>query len=505
MSLRRNVIANYLGQGWVAMMQLAFVPLYIRFLGIEAYGLIGVFAMLQAWMTLLDMGMTPTLGREMARFSAGLHSAPGIRDLLRTVECLCLAVVVAVILAMFGASRWLASNWFQAVALPEPAVANALALMGGVASLRLIEGLYRGALLGLQKQVFFNVFNSVVATLRAVGAVGVLAWVSPTIEAFFAWQALVSLIAAIGLALVTNRALPHAGRSAVFSRAALLDMRRFAGGMIATTLLALLLTQVDKVLLSRLLSLQDFGHYALASTVASALTLLVTPVTQAFYPRFTELAASGKTPELALLYHRGAQLVTVLCAPPALIMTCLSGPLLLAWTGDAALSSQVAPLLTLLAMGTFLNALVHIPYMLQLAHGWPGFAAWMNVIAVLLLVPAILWLVPRHGAQGAAWAWVVLNAGYVLIGLPFMYRRLLPAERRDWYVKDVAIPLLAAATVTAPFVLLLREPMSAPVTWGAMLACGGLSLLVAVSAAHRLRDGLLTVWPFTIARRTSNP
>lgn len=505
MSLRRNVLANYLGQGWVVVMQLAFVPLYIRFLGIEAYGLIGVFAMLQAWMALLDMGMTPTLGREMARFSAGLHTASGIRDLLRTIECLCLAVAVVAALAMFAASCWFASNWFQAVTLPERTVANALALMGVVASLRLVEGLYRGALLGLQKQVLFNVFNSVAATLRAVGAVGILVWVSPTIEAFFVWQALISLIVAIGLALVTHRTLPRGGRAAAFSRVALLDMRRFAGGMMATTLLALLLTQVDKVLLSRLLSLQDFGHYALASTVASALTLLVTPVTQAFYPRFTELAASGQIPELALLYHRGAQLVTVLCAPPALIMTCLSGPLLLAWTGDAALSSQVAPLLALLAIGTFLNALVHVPYVLQLAHGWPGFAAWMNAIAVLLLVPAILWLAPRYGAQGAAWAWVVLNAGYVLIGLPFMYRRLLPAERRDWYVKDVAVPVLAAAIFTAPFVLLLREPMSAQATWGAMLACGALSLLAAVGAAHHLRGGLLAVWPFTIARGTSNP
>ena len=67
--LKRNLIANYLGQGWAALMGLAFIPLYIKYLGIEAYGLIGLFALLQAWLSLLDMGMTPTLGREMARFT----------------------------------------------------------------------------------------------------------------------------------------------------------------------------------------------------------------------------------------------------------------------------------------------------------------------------------------------------------------------------------------------------------------------------------------------------
>ena len=69
-------------------MSLAFIPLYIKYLGIEAYGLIGLFAVLQAWLVLLDMGMSPTLSREMARFTGGHHSPQSIRDLLRTLESL---------------------------------------------------------------------------------------------------------------------------------------------------------------------------------------------------------------------------------------------------------------------------------------------------------------------------------------------------------------------------------------------------------------------------------
>jgi len=59
-------------------MSLAFVPLYIKYLGIEAYGLIGVFAILQAWLRLLDMGMKPAINREMARFTGGAHNAQSI-------------------------------------------------------------------------------------------------------------------------------------------------------------------------------------------------------------------------------------------------------------------------------------------------------------------------------------------------------------------------------------------------------------------------------------------
>ena len=59
-------------------MGFVFVPVYISYLGIEAYGLIGLFATLQAWLSLLDLGLSPTLNREMARLRGGAHTAEPI-------------------------------------------------------------------------------------------------------------------------------------------------------------------------------------------------------------------------------------------------------------------------------------------------------------------------------------------------------------------------------------------------------------------------------------------
>ena len=42
-TLKQNVVANYLGGAWTILMGVAFVPVYIHFLGVEAYGLIGVY------------------------------------------------------------------------------------------------------------------------------------------------------------------------------------------------------------------------------------------------------------------------------------------------------------------------------------------------------------------------------------------------------------------------------------------------------------------------------
>lgn len=449
MSLKKNVVANYLGQGWSGLIGLAFVPLYIKYLGIEAYGLIGIFVLLQAWLVLLDMGMTPTLNREMARFSAGAHTPQSIRDLLRSLEIICFGAAAFIGLLIWAVSGWLAADWLRAEKLPVERVSQAIAIMGGVAALRFVEGIYRGAILGLQKQVFFNVMNASLATVRAGGAVAVLAWISATIEAYFLWQGFVSIISVAVLAVAAHGNLPATPKPAKFSRQAILEIRHFAGGMMATTFLALLLTQVDKILLSRLLSLEYFGYYTLAATVAAAITLLITPITQAFYPRLTELVARNDTHELIQTYHRSAQLVTALAAPGALMLIFFGDNLLALWTGDRFLAQEIAPLLALLALGTLLNGLMHIPYMLQLAHGWTGFAVRVNLVAVAILVPAILWATPRFGAIGAAWAWVLLNAGYVLVGIHFMYARLLPTEKWRWYWQDITLPILAATAVMA--------------------------------------------------------
>ena len=45
--LKKNIAANFAGSVWQALMGLIFIPIYIKFMGIEAWGLIGFFATLQ--------------------------------------------------------------------------------------------------------------------------------------------------------------------------------------------------------------------------------------------------------------------------------------------------------------------------------------------------------------------------------------------------------------------------------------------------------------------------
>jgi O-antigen/teichoic acid export membrane protein len=379
--VRANIIANYAGQGWTALMGLIFAPVYIQLLGIEAYGLIGFFTMLQVWLALLDLGMAPTAVREMARFTSGAASVQETRDLLRSFELICAGIAAIIILAFAAGSGPIGAHWLNARSIPEGAVAEAVALIGVVLATRLGEGVFRSCLIGLQRQVLLNVASAALATLRSVGVIAVLLWADRSIQAFFLWQGAISLLSVAIFALIVHRAIPAPPRPARFSREAIASVARFAGGMLGINLLAILLTQVDKLILSRLLPLADYGQYMLAAAVVGVMYVFTGPITQAAFPAMVEHHAAKDDAGLARIFQQTTQLVTIVLAPMGLVLILFARPLLFAWTGDPALAAAVAPLVSLLAVGTLLNTFMQVPYYAQVAHGWTGLALRANLVA----------------------------------------------------------------------------------------------------------------------------
>jgi len=442
--LKRNLIANYAGQGWSALSTFIFVPVYIHYLGLEAYGLIGFFAMLQAWFTLLDAGLGPALGREMARFTGGQHTPESIRDLLKSVETISIGVAFLLVLCLWFGSDWIANNWLVSQELAVNTIKNAIALMGFVAASRVLEGVYRSALLGLQKQVVFNFILIGTSTLKSVGAVGVIALIEPSIEAFFVWQAIASVITVWALAVTCKRVLPTSQRSPRFSWKELGEVWVYAKGMLFITILSLMLMQIDKLVLSRVLSLTDFGVYSLAATVAMALLVLITPISQAWFPRLSQLHAQAQELEMISVFHIGAQLVTVILGSAAVILFLFAERVLVLWTQNTELAEQVAPLLKVLILGNLLHGFMWIPYQAQLAHGWTSLSVKINVMAVSVFTPTTIWIASNYGAFEVCLIWLALNVVYATVGGKLMFNKIMKGHFLSWIIDDLAKPLLAA-------------------------------------------------------------
>jgi O-antigen/teichoic acid export membrane protein len=254
--------------------------------------------------------------------------------------------------------------------------------------------------------------------------------------------------------------LPKAGNRAVFQKQLLHGIWRFAAGMGGTTILGIILTQMDKLILSKMLTLEMFGYYALASLIAIIPLRLSWPLFSSIYPRFTQLVSLNDQESLKQLYHKGCQFMAVLILPASIVVALYSYEIILLWTQNPVTAERSYLLVSILICGTALNAIMNLPHALQWSFGWTRLSFFRDLVAVGLFVPLIIYMTATYGAIGAASVWLILNVGYLLFEIPLMHRRLLQEEKWRWYWQDVLIPLAAASLIAVSGKLFIHSSMA---------------------------------------------
>jgi O-antigen/teichoic acid export membrane protein len=219
--------------------------------------------------------------------------------------------------------------------------------------------------------------------------------------------------------------------------------------------------------------------------------MLAGPIFNALFPRFTSLVTIHDEPALKLLYHQSSQLMAVLVLPVAAVLSLFSYDILLAWTGNANTAGIASPIVSVLVIGMALNALMIMPYTLQLSHGWTSIGLFITIFLIITLVPVIYIMTTHYGAVGAAGAWVILNIIYMLIGVPLTHRRLLQGEMKRWFIEDMISPAVVVLSVVGVGRLLITSPMTSMTTIIMVSIVLILALLTSALVTSHVREWLL--------------
>lgn len=439
MTLRRNLIAGLASSIWSALIGLAVVPYYLKYLGVEAYGLIGFFVMTQALLQLLDMGMVPTINREVARCTAS-GDLKEAGKLLHTLAVVYWCIAVAIGLIVLGLAPWIVEYWLKSKQLSPQTVLHSVMLIGLVVACRWPIGLYQGALIGAQRLALSSTITMAMVTIGNLGAVVILAVYSPTIEAFFIWQACVGIAYALFMRFAAWQVIGNI-KQKKFDFRKLKSVWHFTFGMSAIALMGAVFTQMDKVLLSNFLGLEEFAHYMLATLLVNGLYLLIMPIYNILYPRLSAIVASGNTVDLGAQYRMYTRVLTVVLFPPAIMLAVFSKELIELWTGNSNIAIAVAPIVTILTIGSTLNGVMTIPHALQLAFGMTRLPIIINGVLMVVMLPLIAYLSLRYEALGGAISWAILNLLYLLLGTRLTHVYLLVGLGMKWLVHDVLLPL----------------------------------------------------------------
>jgi len=450
-SLKKNILANYFAQAYIAVVGIVILPLYLKYMGAEAYGLVGFFTMLQAWFNLLDIGLTPTVARETARFHGGATSALNYRRLLRALQLIFIAVALIGGSAMFFCAELIAKRWLNVGTLPLTQVQVALELMAVGVALRWMSGLYRGCISGAERLVWLSGFNVFVTSLRFLGVLPVLIWVGHSPAVFFTYQLIVAIIEVTGLALKSRNLAPISKQNLGWMPAVLFapikSVLKFSLSIAFTSSVWVLVTQTDKLLLSKLLPLTDYGYFTLAVLAASGVMMISGPAGSALIPRLARLQAEGDEAALIHLYRKATKMVAAIAIPASLMLAMFAEQVLWIWTTDVQAAKHAAPTLRLYALGNGFLAMAAFPYYLQFAKGDMTMHLRGNAIFVAFLIPSLVWAVKAYGATGAGYVWVATNALYFFAWVPAIHYRFFKNLHRDWLLKDIGAISLASVVL----------------------------------------------------------
>ncbi|MEW6083517.1 MAG: oligosaccharide flippase family protein [Chloroflexota bacterium] len=450
--LRSNIIANFLGKVWPSLLGILLVPVYLYYLGVEAYGLIGFFVSLQALISFLDLGLSTATNREVAIGLNSREKEEQTRDLVRTLEVVYGFIALLIALVFFFGSDWLATEWINVSELSVEMVRFAAIIFGISLALRWPVALYSGILQGSERQVLYNGLYVAIYTARGVGAAIVVALVSRNILAFLLWQLVTALLELLVMALAAWRTLqPGSSRAPRVDFSSLRHVWKFSASVGANSLLAALIKQMDRILISKLLLLQQVGYYTTANTVYSAVSLVTSPFASAAFPRFTALIAEKKYSDLADTYHKISQYVSFVVAPICAVLFFFSYDILLLWTRSEEVAVNAAPTLSILAVAALFNSMMQLPFMLQLAAGITWISLWNNFINLIVLAPIMYFLISRYGVAGAGISWALFNLLYFLVVPHVMHRHVLPNEKVSWFLKDTLFLIFLG---TLPFVVI---------------------------------------------------
>lgn len=439
--MNRNIFFNLASQIYISILGVAFLPVLVKGIGGEAYGIIGFYSTLTIFFYLLDAGLTSIIGREASRLFSKNLSANKFAGVYQTLKIFFYVIAVIGGCTLLFLSNSIADNWLNFSQLTYSEVITTLQIMSIAIALRWLGGFYRGIIIGSENQVWLSLSNIFIATLRFGFVFYILQLFGYTLKIFFLYQLSLALLELVLLFFKSKKILKlfDLNQFEKLSNQEIKRILKLSSGIAITTYIWVLTSQIDKLVLSGILSLEEYGFFSIATVIANSVLLLSGPISSAVMPRMASLYSQERIEELNELYSNTTQLLVVISGSVSVSIWFLSYPLLYLWVGDSEVARKSSSVLKLYAIGNGFASFSAVSYYYQYARGYLKYHIYGNILFVIILIPVMLFCAKRWGGEGAGWVWLILNVGYFLLWLPYAHRKLKLNSYKTWFLSDFFI------------------------------------------------------------------
>lgn len=412
-----DMVMLYAGKVSAVLVGFIFLPFYRHQLGPEQFGIVAVILSLQSLLIMLDLGMSTLVGREVA---VNRSSPPELVSLVHTAEVSLTGfylLLLPIAVGLKGLGAFASIEWSTIV--------GTIVLFWVL----VLQNMYYGTMLARREYAAASTIQVIGVAARACVTAYVLATISNTMSAFIATQ----LIFAVGQTLVTRHyclaywrgatsrqsSLPHASIRDAW------ELIKKGRALVLFSAAGAAVTQLDKPLVSGMISANSVSPYFLATTVCMVpLSLLGGPISQYFQPRVLNQNIAGNDFPKATI-QRFVLCTILITTMPCLVFWLARDPLIGLWVGHNPDNEIISHYVKILLPGFVVGAFGYIPYTLLLYAKDFRFQA----VASMILSTGTLALAALAAYKQSVEAVCYVYAGYHISSTASSWIRALTLEK----------------------------------------------------------------------------
>jgi O-antigen/teichoic acid export membrane protein len=466
--LARNVALNLGGSVLTAIVGIVAIPLLVRGLGTDRFGLLALAWVTIGYFSLFDLGIGRALTFAVADL-IGKHRETETGTVAWTALILIFPLGVAGSVAFAVLAPTLVERVLNVPPeLHAEAVVSfrifAVAIPFTVATVAL-----RGLLEATQRFGLVNALRVPFGLLTFLGPVASLPFsrsLVPGIAVLTVGRIVLCFVHAVACA----RTVPFFAQGR-FDRLAVKPLFKFGGWMTISNIVSPLMNTLDRFVVAAVLNVSIVAFYATPHELVTKMWLFTAALLPVLFPAFASSAAKDPS-RTSLLFDRSLRITIAALFLPTLVLVVLAREILAVWLGPA-FATQSSAVMQVLAIAVFVNTLAQAALTLLQSLGRPDLTGKSHLAELPLYAMLLWWLLPAYGIIGVALAWAI-RVGIDTLLLFLACTAVLPQTRRaiaraaNWIV--VIVPLLALGglaptTSTRVIVVALAVPVWLAIVW----------------------------------------
>jgi O-antigen/teichoic acid export membrane protein len=438
--LAKNTAWNLIGNAAPMLVAFFSIPLVIKGLGTDRFGILTLVWALIGYASLFDLG----LGRALTQLVAtrlGCGKTDDIPSLVWTSLFLMSVMGVVGTIILFSFAPWIVRRVLHVPAVLEHETLWSVYLIGISIPFVISTSGLRGLLEAYQRFDLTTMLRVPMGALTFAGPIFVL----PFSKGLFPVVGVLvgSRVLTWGAhLLLCFKVTPLLRRSIVWQSAAVRSLLRFGSWMTVSNVVGPLMVTLDRFIISSLLPVSEVAYYATPYEVVTKFWLVPSSLLGVVFPAFSTNFVRDR-PRTTLLYSVTLKCLMAILFPMVLLIVILAGDGLKLWLG-AEFAQHSVRTLQWLAIGAFVNCLAAAPFAVVQSVGRPDLTAKLHLIELPFYAVALFWLTKAQGIEGAAIAWTV-RSGFDALVLFVLAKRFLPPRPSIRF----QMPLFVGASLTA--------------------------------------------------------